>query len=127
MPRFLPVPWMRWQRFRIGGVLRERESARPLAGLRVCAFDEDVVKHDFLGEALTDDQGRFEIHFTDADFKDAMEARPDIYLSIFVPDHAEPIHDTSFAVRRNATSEEYFEIDIARDALPRARRGRGAR
>jgi carotenoid cleavage dioxygenase len=118
MPDFIPVPWIQWQRFRVEGIVREHESGRPLPGVMVCAFDKDVVKDDFLGQCQTDDEGRFTIRFTDADFKDALETRPDLYLCVFVPGHAEPIHDTSCAVRRNATDEEYFEVEIPRSSLP---------
>lgn len=117
MPKFLPVPWIRWQRFRIEGVVREAESGRPLAGLVVCAFDKDVVKDDYLGETETDEAGRFEIRFTDADFKDALESRPDLYLCIFAHGRLGPVHDTSYEIRRNASDDEYYEIAIPRAAL----------
>jgi carotenoid cleavage dioxygenase len=118
MPRFLPVPWIRWQRYRVTGVVREEGTQRPLEGLRVAAFDQDVVKDDFLGEAMTDAEGCFEIHFTDADFKDLLESKPDIYLCVFRPDQpSEAIADTSWDVRANASPEEAFEIEIAPSSL----------
>lgn len=51
--RLIPVPWIRWQRYRFDGVVRTREDR----DLIVCALDEDVVKDDFLGEAATDAAG----------------------------------------------------------------------
>jgi carotenoid cleavage dioxygenase len=122
MPKSVPVPWIQWRRFRITGLIREEESGRPLPGLMVCAFDKDVIKDDYLGENLTDADGRFEIRFTDADFKDAIESRPDLYLYIFVPGHDDPVHDTSYQVRQNATDDEYFDIRIAKADLPDAYR-----
>ena len=83
MPSFLPVPWVTWQRFCVAGVVRERETRRPLQGLVVCAYDKDLITDDYLGECATDGEGRFEIRFTDADFKDAVETRPDLYLCVF--------------------------------------------
>lgn len=118
MPTFLPVPWFRWQRFRVVGVVRELGSGRPLPGLNVCAFDRDVVQDDCLGRCATDETGRFEIHFTDAHFKDWLESRPDIYLCIFAPGSEEPVHDTSCQIRENASHEEYFEIEIPSGRLP---------
>lgn len=117
MPKFLPVPWIRWQRFRVEGVVREQESGSPLPGLVVCAFDKDLIKDDYLGETETDAEGRFEIRFTDADFKDAIESHPDLYLCVFSPGSDEPVHDTSFAIRRNASEEEYYDIEIPRSGL----------
>lgn len=116
MSSFLPVPWFRWKRFRIDGVVRDRNSARPLAGFHVRAFDKDAVRDDFLGDATTDADGRFAIHFTDAQFKDVFESRPDIYLCIFAPGVDEPVHDTSYAIRENASHEEYFEIAVDTEA-----------
>jgi carotenoid cleavage dioxygenase len=118
MPSFLPVPWIRWQRFVVDGVVREQESGRPLSGLVVCAFDKDLIKDDYLGECETDAAGRFEIRFTDADFKDAMESRPDIYLCVFAPGTREPVHDTSLALRKDAGDEEHYELAIPRGSLP---------
>lgn len=120
MPSFLPVPWFRWKRYRIEGVVRELESGRPLSGLYVRAFDKDVLRDDFLGDAVTDATGRFEIRFDDSRFKDLLESKPDIYLCVFVPDAGTPVHDTSCAVRENASHEEYFEIEIPKAELPSA-------
>ncbi len=119
MPKFLSVPWMRWQRFRVTGVIREQESGRPLRGLLVRAFDKDLIRDDYLGEAETDGSGRFEIRFSDADFKDAVESQPDLYLCVFVPGRDEPVHDTSFAIRRDASNDEHYEIGISRSSLGR--------
>lgn len=112
MARLIPVPWLRWQRFRVWGVVCEEGSERPLPGLRVQAFDKDVVSDDFLGDCSTDEQGRFEIRFSDADFKDVLESRPDICLTVFGPGQTQPLYDTSYAIRRNANDEEYYEIRI---------------
>lgn len=90
MPKFVPVPWIRWQRFRVRGVVRD----------------------DYLGEAETDASGNFEIRFTDADFK-GVESKPDLYLCVFAPGTPEPVHDTSFRIRWNASNDEYYEIAIA--------------
>jgi carotenoid cleavage dioxygenase len=125
MPTFLPVPWVRWSRFRVSGVIREKESGEPIPGLVVCAFDKDVVKDDYLGECETDEQGGFEIRFTDADFKDAVESQPDLYLCVLSPGKLGPIHDTSYTIRRNASQDEFYEIEIGRAVLEAARSKQG--
>ena len=38
MPRFLPVPWIQWRRFRVKGHVQEKESGRPIAGLLVAIY-----------------------------------------------------------------------------------------
>jgi carotenoid cleavage dioxygenase len=113
----IPIPWVQWQRFRIQGVVREKGSLRPLPGLIVRVFDRDLVLDDHLGDAITNADGVFELDFTDADFKDVVETRPDLYLRIFHASGGDAIHDTSHAIRRDASRDEYFEIEIPRDAL----------
>lgn len=117
MPRFVPVPWLQWKHHRVSGVVVERESRKPLPGLMVNAFDKDVFKDDYLGQCETDAEGRFEIRFSDADFKDLGEAHPDLYLSVYRQGRSSPIHDTSYAVRQGAGEHEYFEIEIAAEDL----------
>ena len=95
MPDSVPVPWIQCQRFRVEGVVQEQEAGRPLSGVLVRVFDKDVIKDDYLGEAETDEAGRFAVQFTDADFKDTIET--------------------------NAKNQEYFEIAIPRASLPPAR------
>ena len=115
----IPVPWIQWRRFRVWGVLRDEATGAPLPGQLIQAFDQDVVSDDFLGESTTDDEGRFEIRFTDADFKDAMESQPDIYLVVSSSDGAGIVYDTRHALRRDASQDEYYEI-LIRD--PRSER-----
>lgn len=117
MPKLIPVPWMRWKRFRVEGQIVEAGTERPLAGLRVQAFDKDLLSDDFLGETVTDDEGRFEIRFTDDDFKDLTESRPDLYLCVFAPDSETPLVDQSGTPRTNASEEESFRIEIPAGAL----------
>lgn len=121
MPEFVPVPWIRGQDFRVKGVVRELDTGHPLPGLVVAAFDRDFVDDDFLGESETDAAGRFEIHFTDAEFKDVIESQPDLYLCVFRPGTKQPIHDTSYAVRKDAGADEHYDI-----AIPRAQLAEGA-
>lgn len=115
MSRLIPIPWMQWKTHRVSGVVLEHGSRQPLPGLMVNAFDKDVIQDDYLGQCETDAEGRFEIRFTDADFKDFGEAHPDIYLSVFERGRPAPVHDTSHAVRHEASDDEFFEILIAKN------------
>lgn len=90
----------------------EEDSGRPLESLLVQAYDKDVVFDDFLGSDHTDVNGRFEIHYTELDFRDVIEQRPDVYLRIFDPSGKTELLSTIKTVRRNARVEEHFEIAI---------------
>jgi hypothetical protein len=64
-------------------------SDTPLEGLRVHAFDADLVQDDDLGSAVTDAEGKFRIDFSGKDFRDTpvrgvgYEAGgPDLYFRI---------------------------------------------
>jgi hypothetical protein len=93
-------------------VVREENSGRPLVALLVQAYDKDVVFDDFLGSDHTGPDGRFEIQFTSLDFQDVVEQRPDVYLRIFDPTGKRELLSTIRDVRRNARSEEHFELTI---------------
>lgn len=57
---------------------------KPVAGMLVSAFDKDWIgKNDYLGNAITAENGGFEITFKSGAFKDLfMDKKPDIYLEV---------------------------------------------
>jgi hypothetical protein len=66
------------------------EQKTPFSGLRVKAFDVDLIQDDYLGEGITDIDGRFKIYYTEADFSKTIlpwlniewPAGPDLYFSV---------------------------------------------
>lgn len=62
---------------------------RPMGGVTVQVYDKDVMVDDHLGEAVTEDNGKFRVEFTQADYTPPFspgEGRPDIYLKLTHPD-----------------------------------------
>ena len=114
--KLMRVPWLRWHRFKVEGLVREAGTGRALSGLMVRAFDKDLVADDHLGDSTTDENGHFEIHFTDEAFKDLTEAHPDLYLCIFAAD-GRALHDTEYAIREDASHHEYYDIEIPAERL----------
>jgi carotenoid cleavage dioxygenase len=104
-------------RFCVSGEVREAESNRPLLDCVVRAYDHDVVKDDFLGEARTDADGWFSIVFTEQAFRDVGESRPDLYLKVFDAEGKRLLASTRSELRRNARNEERFEIRVPRATL----------
>ena len=50
--------------------------------MKVRAFDKDLLFDDEPGLAITGEQGRFLIQFTEDAFRDLMEFSPDLYLRV---------------------------------------------
>ena len=113
-------------RFRVAGQVVEQESGSPLAGLLVRAHDRDVLYDDDLGEVQTDAEGRFEIVYTEPQFQDVIETRPDLYLRVYDAS-GRLVHTTERAIRYDAHVDERYEIAIPRAQLaPAGATGPGA-
>lgn len=80
-------------------------------------YDEDVFADDFLGEARTDSAGRFEVTFTEVQFMDFHETRPDLYLRVFDASGARLLLTTEGEVRSQAELSERFDVRIPRTRL----------
>jgi hypothetical protein len=104
-------------RFLIEGTVREAGTGRLLGRLLVKAWDKDVLKDDHLGDAITDEDGHFEIRFTDLAFRDVVEQRPDVYLKVYAPDGTTELCTTEANVRRNARAQEHYEILVPAERL----------
>ncbi|MBK7948241.1 MAG: hypothetical protein IPK00_05770 [Deltaproteobacteria bacterium] len=97
----------------VSGTVVEAESGRPLKGLRVRAFDKDLVFDDDLGECVTDAAGRFEVRFTEAQYRDWSETAPDLYIRVFDASGERLLYTTEQAPRMNGAVQETFEVRIS--------------
>ena len=96
----------------ITGIIKD-DLGKPLSYLFVEAYDSDFgTSEDYLGNATTDAQGKFEISFDERAFKqdfEILERRPDIYVK--VSDSYRTLYTSQ--VRSEATDRElYFDITI---------------
>jgi hypothetical protein len=98
-------------RFRVQGTVKESETGRPLSGHIVRAFDKDLLFDDDLGLAITDEQGRFLIQFTEDAFRDFMELSPDLYLRVYDSTGERLLHQTP--IHRDPVSYGNFRILIS--------------
>jgi len=56
----------------------------PISGVRVEAWDKDLLIHDLLGNTQTDDKGSFEIVFDQSFYREILiDRKPDIFFKIF--------------------------------------------
>ena len=102
---------------RVIGTVVEEESGKPLQGLRIRAFDKDLIFDDKLGDTLTDAAGNFEISYTEAHFRDLDETEPDVYIRIYDGSGKKLLYTTERAVRRNAQIVERFDVKISKAKL----------
>jgi carotenoid cleavage dioxygenase len=102
---------------RVIGTVVEEESGKPLAGLRVRAYDKDLIFDDKLGDTLTDAQGKFEISYSEAHFRDLEETEPDVYIRIYDAAGKKLLYTTEKAVRRSAQVTERFDVKISKAKL----------
>jgi hypothetical protein len=89
----------------------------PVGDLRVLAMDADVLFDDFLGQAITDENGRYEIQYDVRQFRDLFERAPDIYLIVVDDDRV--IGNTRDTVVREAGSDREMNVQVpGRSDLP---------
>ena len=103
--------------FVVRGSVRERETGRPLPDLIVRAFDRDWIADDKVGYSSSNQDGEFEIRFGLEDFQDFIEKRPDLYLRVYDREGTRLLHETTDAIRWNASHNERFDLLIPARAL----------
>jgi hypothetical protein len=65
--------------FHISGNVVDQRTHTRLSGLRVEAWDKDLLFDDMVGSAITDEQGAFQIVFDETYFQELFfDQRPDI-------------------------------------------------
>lgn len=102
---------------RVIGTVVEAESGKPLQGLRVRAYDKDLVFDDKLGDTLTDATGKFEISYSEVHFRDLEETEPDVYIRIYDSAGKKLLYTTEKAVRKSAQVTERFDVKIPKAKL----------
>lgn len=70
----------------VKGRIVDRQDGTPVSGAAVEVYDRDMLLNDYLGSAVTDEGGRFQVEFTSDVFKDSVfEDRPDVFVKVRRP------------------------------------------
>lgn len=73
--------------YRINGRVIDRDTLQGIEGLRVEAWDSDLIIDDLVGSAVTNERGTFLIKFDKSYFSELfLDRRPDLYFKVFVGD-----------------------------------------
>ncbi len=73
--------------YMIRGTVTSERDGQGVANLGVEAWDKDLVFNDFVGSAVTDEQGAFQIQFTESHFKELfLDRKPDLFFKVFKGD-----------------------------------------
>jgi hypothetical protein len=92
------------KKFQIIGRVIDSNTGKGIPGLRVEAWDKDLIFDDFIGKTITDKQGKFVIEFTESHFKDIfLDRRPDLFFKIY--ENKKLIKSTEDSILWNVSSK----------------------
>jgi len=70
--------------YKITGKVIRSDTREGIKGLRVEAWDKDLLVNDLIGSAITGERGVFRIQFDDSYFKEIfLDRRPDLFFKVF--------------------------------------------
>src|ERR1044072_4950186 len=104
--------------FRISGRVLNRNTGQGIAGLRIEAWDKDLIFNDLVGSSTTDAQGAFQIEFGRSYFKELfLDRHPDLFFKVFQGDAL--VTSTEDRILWNTevgNAEIVIEVDMLPDA-----------
>ncbi len=95
------------------------KRGRPAANLLVRAYDRDMRSEEFLGECITDKNGKYEIAWVPGQFSERGNKKADIAVKVFTREKKTLLFASDMdAVRFGASSGEEIDITIKAEIKP---------
>jgi hypothetical protein len=106
--------------FYISGRVIDIKTQQGIQGLRVEAWDKDLLVDDLVGSVITNKDGIFQIQFDEFYFNDLfLDRQPDLFFKVYKKDRL--LKSTEDSVLWNVSSEETtinIEIEYQEDGMP---------
>lgn len=101
--------------FRIAGRVIDRKTRSGIAGLRVEAWDKDLIVDDLVGNAVADQDGAFAIEFKESYFRELFADRqPDLFFRVYQEDRlVASTEDSVLWNIKTGPTEVVIEVDLA--------------
>jgi len=104
--------------YTVMGTVKNKATNEGVEDLHVLVYDEDFLRDDFLGIAVTDSSGGFSLSFDASKFRSIVDWRPDLYF--IIKDAGLELLTTKSNVIKDAnesTPPINFEVDLTNDKL----------
>lgn len=104
--------------YTVTGTVKSKNTNEGIVDLHVIAYDNDILRDDFLGIAVTDKTGAFSLSFDASKFQSIIDWSPDIYF--IVKDAGLELLNTKDQIIKNAdtsTPPINLVVDITNDKL----------
>jgi len=106
---FGPDTWVVW-----GRVTDEKDQG--IGGLTISVYDKDLTFDDRLGTTLTDKEGYFILSYLEEDFRDLINAQPDIYLKV-LDGEGKTLYSSKEAIKYVSGRAELFNVQIRKSGV----------
>ncbi len=78
------IKWLKKKKFKIRGQVIDRKTRQGLPGLRVEAWDKDLIVDDKIEEVVTREDGNFLMTFDESKFRELLfDRKPDLFFRIY--------------------------------------------